>query len=382
MNIIYKIKHYLSRLNDSLDLKDPVAIDLRLRAIDEFSHGFPDVLIAGERTGLFYLQYQRYGIKHCIVFKTKHELLAAQANQQRETGVEELHWVRFSAEQSTPRVPYLFSQRLEPSQYQSFDRDLSNAVLAVDWFCKTYGTEDHRLTPDSNLDARIYHAMRRRGVFDAHRDPLANVDSDPPGLDWLWQAWELSQVLFELGLPPSLEPWTFSDVRGNPYRQSTPAYVKSEDDLWRFDKTLEVLTALIKGASADRPYTIGDFNIQLIGQFRQFLPNLEARERFLDEMYHLGGHTVYAPDTIAHILNNCDIACRVTEWSVIVFDQVEIRITEPEWGKPGIYATDIVMAAIKKYNYNIETKMSGRGFRHRDLLSKLASKWGIKRDYV
>jgi len=185
MNIIYKIKHYLSRLNDSLDLKDPVAIDLRLRAIDEFSHGFPDVLIAGERTGLFYLQYQRYGIKHCIVFKTKHELLAAQANQQRETGVEELHWVRFSAEQSTPRVPYLFSQRLEPSQYQSFDRDLSNAVLAVDWFCKTYGTEDHRLTPDSNLDARIYHAMRRRGVFDAHRDPLANVDSDPPGLDWL-----------------------------------------------------------------------------------------------------------------------------------------------------------------------------------------------------
>jgi len=99
-------------------------------------------------------------------------------------------------------------------------------------------------------------------------------------------------------------------------------------------------------------------------------------------MYHLGGHTVYAPDTIAHILNGCDIACRVTEWSVIVFDQVEIRITEPEWGKPGIYATDIVLAAIKKYNYNIETKMSGRGFRHRDLLSKLASKWGIKRDYV
>ncbi|NCW02209.1 MAG: hypothetical protein EBW20_10335, partial [Betaproteobacteria bacterium] len=59
-----------------------------------------------------------------------------------------------------------------------------------------------------------------------------------------------------------------------------------------------------------------------------------------------------------------------------------IRITEPEWGKSGIYASDVVLAAIKRYGYAIDSKMTGRGFRHRDLLSKLAAKWGVKRDFV
>jgi hypothetical protein len=376
------IKGLLSQLIDWIDLKDPGLTAIRSAALDGFRGQFPDILFSGEDSGQYYLQYQRYGIKICVGYRTKSELLQELNRRVSEAGVDDIHWFRFSAEQSNPQIPYLYRSPHSIKQLEELDRNLSNAVLAVDWFCKTYGTEDVRFAPDAAIDAKVYHALRKRGIFDETRGPAAVEDSQLPGWDWLWQSWELSQVLFELGIASRFEPWRFTEAAHNPYRHSTPDYVKTDDDLWRFDKTLEVLTAVIHRSPGGSAYTIGDFDIQLIGRFRQFLPNLDARERFLDEMYHLGGHAVYSPEMVSQVLNACDIPCRVTDWSIIVFENVEIRITEPEWGKPGIYATDIVSAAIKRYNYNIESKMSGRGFRHRDLLSKLAAKWGIRRDYV
>jgi hypothetical protein len=376
------LKAFLYRLIDRIELKDPAWLGARLAAIEVFRESFPDILVRGDHSGQYYLQYQRYGIKSCIVYRTKKELLQHLSSLQSEQGLDESHWVRFHTEQSKPAVPYLFSGHHDLKQYQHFDRDLINAVLAVDWFCKTYGTEDLRAAPDPAIDAKVYHALRHRGVFETPRAKASADESRLPGWDWLWQSWELSQVLYELGIASGSELWRFSEAGSNPFGQANPDYVKTDEDLWRFDKTLEVLMAVMKRSSGGSVYTIADFDIQLIGRFRQVLPNLEARERFLDEMYHLGGHAVYSPEMMSQVLNACDIPCRVTDWSVIVFENVEIRITEPEWGKPGIYATDVVSAAIKRYGYTIESKMSGRGFRHRDLLSKLAAKWGIKRDYV
>lgn len=369
-------------LIDRIELNDPALLGVRQTALEAFRESFPDILVSGDESGQYYLQYQRYGIKICICYRTKKELFQGMSSLQGEQGLDELQWVRFHTEQSKSNIPYLYSREHDIKQYEHFDRDLSNAVLAVDWFCKTYGTEDLRTSPDPAVDAKVYHALRHRGVFETSRTDGTSEASRLPGWDWLWQSWELSQVLYELGIASKFEPWRFSEMGSNPYEQPNPDYVKTDDDLWRFDKTLEVLMAVMKRSSGGSAYTVADFDIELIGRFRQFLPNLEARERFLDEMYHLGGHAVYSPEMMSQLLNACDIPCRVTDWSVIVFDNVEIRITEPEWGKPGIYATDIVSAAIKQYGYTIETKLSGRGFRHRDLLSKLASKWGIKRDYV
>ncbi|NCV69648.1 MAG: hypothetical protein EBW55_02840, partial [Betaproteobacteria bacterium] len=370
------------RLIDRIDRSDKAAISARLAAIDAFSNRFVDVLILGTLPGLYYLQYRRFGVKVLAAYPSKREVLVAYHEHRVLAGVEEIHWLRFLGDQSQATIPYLYRDKAEGAAYQDFDKDLTNAVLAADWFCKSYGTEEQRIAADALIDARLYHAMRRRGLLDESREPAPSDAAQQTGWAWLWQAWELSQVLYELGIAAKIDDWSFSERSGNPFRQPSPDYLITADDHWRFEKTLELLTQLVKASVGGRTYTVEDFDISLIGRFRQFLPNLEARERFLDEMYRLGAHAVYPPETMAAVLNSCDISCQVSDWSVIVFDDIEIRITEPEWGKSGIYASDVVLAAIKRYGYAIDSKMTGRGFRHRDLLSKLAAKWGVKRDFV
>ena len=380
------MKAVLSFLNDVIESRSIQARRERLAALDMFQGRFPDVLLSGEPDGLYFVQYLRFGIKCCEIYRSRMGCLNAFKRIAAESGVDELHWSRFASDRSRPETPYLYSstdlQTDKFSHYQGLDKDLSNAVLAVDWFCKTYGVEESRIKPEAALDARVYHLMRSRGVFDDTSRRSQDGAHPTAGSDWLWQAWELSQILLELGLPPKIESWHFTERSVNPYKQDPPDSAHPKDEVWRFDKTLELLMKLTKLPGSAQDYTVGDFDIRLIGSFRQFMSSREARERFLDEMYRLGGHAVYSPEVVSDILNGCDIACRTTEWSVIVFDTIEIRITEPEWGKPGIYATDLVSAVIEQYRYNIESKMAGRGFRHRDLLSKLAQTWGIKRDFV
>lgn len=57
-----------------------------------------------------------------------------------------------------------------------------------------------------------------------------------------------------------------------------------------------------------------------------------------------------------------------------LFGQI-IQPTQPKWGAPGIYAPEVLTAAIASHGLDIQTEMLGRGFGHRDRLEKLKTMW-------
>ncbi len=59
----------------------------------------------------------------------------------------------------------------------------------------------------------------------------------------------------------------------------------------------------------------------------------------------------------------------------ITFFGKPIYLRQAEWGDDGYYAPDFLSILISELNFVIDTRMTGRGFRHEDLLNKLAEKW-------
>lgn len=111
------------------------------------------------------------------------------------------------------------------------------------------------------------------------------------------------------------------------------------------------------------------------------LPSLQDRESFLDLMYELGAKAVYEPEDIYTWLTELGIACEKTQNGLVLFNKIQIVVHEPEFGTAGIWPTDIVSATIAYYGYDIHSRMSGRGFYHKDLIGQLAKKWGIQKEY-
>lgn len=112
------------------------------------------------------------------------------------------------------------------------------------------------------------------------------------------------------------------------------------------------------------------------------LPSLIDRERFLDLMYELGAKAVYEPEAIIEDLSELGIECELIPNGLLLFKKIPITAQQPEYGTSGIWPTDILRATIAHYGYEIHSRMSGRGYYHNDLLTKLAKEWKIARDYL
>jgi len=111
------------------------------------------------------------------------------------------------------------------------------------------------------------------------------------------------------------------------------------------------------------------------------VPKFAQKRGKSDELGELGAHSVYEPDAIFYYLTELGIACDKTPTSVLLFKKISIPIREPEWGTAGIWPTDIVRATIAYYGYDIHSRMSGRGFYHKDLISQLAKEWEVQKEY-
>ena len=109
------------------------------------------------------------------------------------------------------------------------------------------------------------------------------------------------------------------------------------------------------------------------------------KDQFLDLLNNLGSHSVYPAIYIQKKLLDCGVPVQINEiGNELLIGSVLLKPTTPEFGEPGIYAPLILQAAIDDHGFRDEivSKMSGRGFYFRDCLEQLASKRGIKKDYL
>lgn len=111
----------------------------------------------------------------------------------------------------------------------------------------------------------------------------------------------------------------------------------------------------------------------------------ENRVQFLDLMYELGAHNVWQVGYIIEELTKCCVNCQIDEdgRSLWIGDSKITEIT-PEWGDPGIYPPIVLDTIIDFENFSkpIRTNMSGRRFAFCHILTQLAQRWVISKQYV
>ena len=102
---------------------------------------------------------------------------------------------------------------------------------------------------------------------------------------------------------------------------------------------------------------------------------IEQKAAFIREMEECGAHvTFFCNDMVRYMTAIGLDAEELADGSMRLFDRV-IRSTQPEWGVPGIYAPNVLSAAIEAHSLNLKTAMLGRGFGHQDLLRQLKHEW-------
>jgi hypothetical protein len=109
------------------------------------------------------------------------------------------------------------------------------------------------------------------------------------------------------------------------------------------------------------------------------------RVQFLDLMYELGAHNVWQVGYIVEELTKCCVNCRIDEdrRSLWISDS-KITETTPEWGDSGIYPPIVLDTIIDFENFSepITTNMNGRRFAYCHILTQLAKRWDISKQYV
>ena len=101
----------------------------------------------------------------------------------------------------------------------------------------------------------------------------------------------------------------------------------------------------------------------------------EQKAAFIKEMEECGAHTTFYCSGMVEYLTSAGLdAEEMPDGSMRLYDQI-IKLTQPEWGEPGIYAPNVLSAAIDAHGLDIATGMLGRGFGHRDRLEKLKEVW-------
>lgn len=102
---------------------------------------------------------------------------------------------------------------------------------------------------------------------------------------------------------------------------------------------------------------------------------VEQKAAFIKEMEDCGAHSVFYCGPMAEDLRRIGLdAEALPGGSLRLYDQI-IQPTQPEWGEPGIYAANVLAAAIEAHGLDVKTEMLGRGFGHRDGLNVLQTAW-------
>ena len=109
------------------------------------------------------------------------------------------------------------------------------------------------------------------------------------------------------------------------------------------------------------------------------------KETFLDLIERMGTNSVWRPEAILKRLEKLPCAAKLSEnGRTIVVLGSEVPLTEPENGESGIYGMRLLEVVIEKCGFaeQITSDMTGSGFYMRDVLTQLAVKWGVNKNYL
>ena len=87
---------------------------------------------------------------------------------------------------------------------------------------------------------------------------------------------------------------------------------------------------------------------------------------------------VYPIETIAESLRACGVDAVADAGSdCLRVGETEIHLSNVEWGVRGVSPLKVLCSVIDAHGFDINSRMTGTGFLYRDLLEKLAARWGI-----
>lgn len=111
--------------------------------------------------------------------------------------------------------------------------------------------------------------------------------------------------------------------------------------------------------------------------------SVEQRLKFSELLNSMGVRDVWLAHAIADRVSSCGIPCSLDESGTsLLIDTEIVESIQLGMGEPGIYAPHVLDAVIKVLGLNLQSELSGSGFRFRDLLTQLAMHWQIDKDYT
>lgn len=109
----------------------------------------------------------------------------------------------------------------------------------------------------------------------------------------------------------------------------------------------------------------------------------QYQDQFLELMNQFNPSCVYPMAAVAETLCACGLeAVADADGGCLQVGETKINLRDVEWGEKGVSPLQVLCAVIDAHGFDITTRMSGTGFRYRDLLEKLAAMWGIKKNYM
>ena len=106
---------------------------------------------------------------------------------------------------------------------------------------------------------------------------------------------------------------------------------------------------------------------------------LEQKDKFLELMNELGSQSMFYLNDMVNYLKECGLPVKVGEKNdFLLIGSVKVHLTNPEWGDPGIYPPHVLSVVIEHFGYEINSTLTGKGFRFKDRLQQLASHWGLE----
>ena len=114
-----------------------------------------------------------------------------------------------------------------------------------------------------------------------------------------------------------------------------------------------------------------------------FVIESEYQDQFLELMNEFDPNSVYPLVTVAEALRTCGLAVDVDFLrGLLIVGTTTIQVSDVQWGERGVSPSNVLNAVIDAHGFEIQTRMTGTGFRYRNLLGKLAVKWGISKYFL
>jgi hypothetical protein len=249
-------------LLDYLERNSAKCSKARSAALDRFRKKHWEVSLGGFFVGLYYVQYVREKAPICIMWESRRDAVNHYKKFLERSDISEVYCRRLSNIVGSCDFEYLYKQRLSEEDYKLLNRDVTNVLLSLAWYRENYGTEHSLRSPTAELDRRVFSELLGRGVFTANREPHKPQDLLYDGVDYMWEGWELSQVLLHLGIETPLRDWAIKPGDINPFANS-----KIVDGDSARDTHYKMIKNFLNNTYNLRiPSPIGNFDIWRIGQ--------------------------------------------------------------------------------------------------------------------